>query len=170
MNVTIDDLKRVGKNYISKLFNGNESNTVIVAHPDKVKDLAESFSKYAVFFFSFLLMRVPWHCFIFITGPRGESSRPSNLWTRRPLRSNNQVTPFAYDTGPNLHNHLIALIFWRSSEYSRFFFFDFDAVFDVSRDSLMPQLFGLRVRSISPPKTSKSKTLDANQRFNVINY
>ena len=55
MNVTIDDLKRVGKNYISKLFNGNESNTVIVAHPDKVKDLAESFSKYAVFFFHFTI-------------------------------------------------------------------------------------------------------------------
>ena len=51
MNVTIDDLKRVGKNCISKLFNGNESNTVIVAHPDKVKDLAESFSKDAGIFF-----------------------------------------------------------------------------------------------------------------------
>lgn len=43
-DVTIDDLRRVGEKYVSKLFS-SDAKTMLTCHPDKASDIASAFSE-----------------------------------------------------------------------------------------------------------------------------
>lgn len=50
--VSVDDLRRIGKEYISKLFSA-DAKTAIVCHPDKTSDIAAAFEQYVFVSFVF---------------------------------------------------------------------------------------------------------------------
>lgn len=43
--VTLDDLKRVGEKYFSRLFSMESSNCAICCHPSKVEEIRASFAQ-----------------------------------------------------------------------------------------------------------------------------
>ena len=43
--VTLEDLKRVGKEYFSRLFSMEQSNCAICCHPSKVTEIKDAFEK-----------------------------------------------------------------------------------------------------------------------------
>ena len=44
-NVTIDDMKRVGKQYVAAMFDSSQSRTVVCCNPSKVSELTKEFKE-----------------------------------------------------------------------------------------------------------------------------